>query len=214
MPQSTPPATFLLSTSSGRREELDASDADRARAAFEAFFGPGDEALYVIEEAATGDRLEIRPHGDLLTRIRRVDGETGHCEIDGPRRLHLAVTAFLGSGHAGLGEPPFRRWDLPVVDVNDTPEERGARLAAGFTTEQDALDEVMRLWADSGVVEDDHYVFFESQSRDESRADRAELLVLLDFLGLVPADLPEDAEDGEVRVPLDPRIEDVIELWA
>lgn len=94
------------------------------------------------------------------------------------------------------------------------PAERGARWAAGITDEREARDEVLRIWADNGIVEDDYYVFFHTDTVAESPEDRAALTVLIEILGLRRLPLPEGAADGEVWVRTDPRIDAELKNWA
>ena len=93
---------------------------------------------------------------------------------------------------------------------------RGATRAATITTEAAALEEVGRIWGDSGIVDPSNqwYVFFDSHGLDDDRAERAALLVLIEFLGLERVDAPAEAADGEVWVRTDPRLDAELERWS
>lgn len=91
-----------------------------------------------------------------------------------------------------------------------------APRAASITTETAALEEIGRIWADSGCVDpsDRYYVFFESQGADADRAERAVVLGLIEFLGLEREDAPSDAAEGEIWVRADPRLRAAITRWS
>ncbi|MEU5937073.1 hypothetical protein [Micromonospora sp. NPDC047187] len=121
---------------------------------------------------------------------------------------------FFENGYAGLDHSG--QWFSDLSDLSDldaSPEARGAARAATITAEAAAIEEVGRIWADSGSVDlsDKHYVFFASHDVD---VDRAELLQLIEFLGLERVDAPAEAAGGEVWVRTDPRLDVECARWS
>ncbi|MGW5038865.1 hypothetical protein ACWEQK_12040 [Streptomyces parvulus] len=113
-----------------------------------------------------------------------------------------------GDGEGGRGSDG--------TDLDASPERRGADRAAAFTTEAAAIEEVGRIWGDSGIVDptDQYVVFFDSLEADEDRAERAELLTLLGFLGIERVEAPAGAPSGEVWVRTDPRLDREFARWS
>lgn len=175
-----------------------------------------------IEWAEAGERLEVMGEASVLVRTAGLAGDGAatpterreFLKVDQPRRVATAAHRFLEGGFAGLDG--FGQWvaDIAVLDL--PPAQLGRHRASSFTTDAEILAEVGRLWADSGIVDpsDRFWVFFESRSRDEDEAERAELLALLDRLGIEPSDLPDGAPTGEVWVAREPRLDAEIDSWA
>ncbi|MGW5401949.1 hypothetical protein [Streptomyces sp. NPDC003952] len=115
---------------------------------------------------------------------------------------------FFENGHAGLDR--FGQWFSDPAGLDAPPEARGA---AAFTTEAAVVEEVARIWADSGYVDpsDQFYVFFDSHGAAD---DRAELLELISFLGLERVDAPTGAAEGEVWVRTDTRLDAEFARWT
>ncbi len=61
---------------------------------------------------------------------------------------------------------------------------------------------------------DQYYVFFDSRDADDDRAERAELLKLIAFLGIERVDTPAGAAEGEVWVRTDVRLDVEFERWS
>ncbi|MFI5867212.1 hypothetical protein [Streptomyces sp. NPDC051546] len=157
--------------------------------------------------------------------ISRVKGEG--TESDRPRAEFLRVDRgnrylpsamlFFENGHAGLDS--FGQWFSDPAGLDAPPAARGAARAAAFTTEAAVVEEVARIWADSGCVDpsDQFYVFFDSHGAADDRADgadRAELLELISFLGLERVDAPTGAAEGEVWVRTDTRLDAEFARWT
>ncbi|WP_433309458.1 hypothetical protein ACQP0U_20645 [Micromonospora sp. CA-269861] len=121
---------------------------------------------------------------------------------------------FFENGYAGLDY--FGQWFSDLSALDASPETRGAARAATITTEAAAIGEVARIWANSGIVDpsDEYYVFFDSHGVDDDRAERAELLQLIEFLGLERVDAPAGAAGGEVWVRTDPRLAVECARWS
>ncbi|MFE9437214.1 hypothetical protein [Streptomyces sp. NPDC006640] len=103
-----------------------------------------------------------------------------------------------------------------VAHLDATPEARGAARAATMTTEAAAIEEVARIWADSGSVDPSgrHYVFFDAHDVEDDRAERAELLELIEFLGIERVDAPAESAPGEVWVRTDTRLDVECARWS
>ncbi|MER5863240.1 hypothetical protein [Kitasatospora sp. NPDC002040] len=125
----------------------------------------------------------------------------------GPKQFVFAV---------GDGNDHFGQWFGDLADLDASPEVRGAASAAAITTEAAAIEAVARIWANSGYVDpsDQYYVFFDSHGAEDDRAERAELLRLIGFLGLERVDAPAGAAGGEVWVRTDARLDAASARWA
>lgn len=212
------PAPKRFGFSDGEDEvECSVDDPQAAYEAFGAFADdhPGADFLSLEDEAA-GEGLALLLGNRAVARIRSEEG------ADDPQVQYVAhangygrfVMRFLEDGWAGLEHAG--QWFDDIADLDATPEVRGERRAAAMATEQEAVDEVVRIWHDSGIVDesDEHYVFFHLSTPEELRAERAELVSLIATLGLDRVDPPAGAEAGEVWVRKDPRVEAEIERWS
>ncbi|QBR73913.1 hypothetical protein [Microbacterium sediminis] len=190
------------------------ADPQQAYDAFAQFRGElrGDPVMLSIEDPVAEEALAMIVGSGTAVRIR--GGQRPRREY---RRIEHAnwvgsyAMRFFADGYDGLAGGP---WYPDAADLDLPPEERGARWAAGIADEPEAVDEVLRIWADNGIVDADHYVFFHTDTLAESREDRAALSVLIETLGLQRLPLPDGAAEGEVWVRTDPRIEAEIESWA
>ncbi|MGW6993345.1 hypothetical protein [Streptomyces sp. NPDC054946] len=71
----------------------------------------------------------------------------------------------------------------------------------------------MLFFENSGCVDpsDQYYVFFDSHGVDD---DRAELLKLIEFLGIERVDAPAEYAGGEVWVRTEPRLDVEFVRWS
>ncbi|MFH9746671.1 hypothetical protein ACH4MN_19825 [Streptomyces anulatus] len=172
-------------------------------------------------------------HGEARPRTGAASGRSTKAGHEGGRReqeraaLHGVLLPWphrgrrggQGAGTAARREPhgPGRPVSTPhLAGLDASPETRGAARAATVTREAAAIKEVARILADSGCVEpsDQYYVFLDSHDLDDDRAERAELLKLIGFLGLERVDAPTEATEGEVRVRTDTRLDVECARWS
>ncbi|MEU9862492.1 hypothetical protein AB0D99_16635 [Streptomyces sp. NPDC047971] len=183
--------------------------------AFSAFFRDRDSGTYVISDEPAGQRLVLMPGQGVISRSE--DGNRPRSEylrVDRANRCLPSAMLFFENGYAGLDR--FGQWFSDLADLDASPETRGAARAATFTTEAGAIEEVARIWGDSGIVDpsDQYYVFFDGHDVDDDRAERAELLQLIEFLGVERVDAPAGAAAGEVWVRTDPRLVMACARWS
>ncbi|MFF8411151.1 hypothetical protein [Streptomyces omiyaensis] len=209
------PRRFVFATGDGDDRQVSVADPQEAYVAFSAFFRERDAATYTISDEPARQHLVLVPGQGLISRIedagvRRVE----HLRVDRGNRHLPAAMLFFENGYAGLDR--FGQWFSDPADLDASPEARGAARAAAFTTEAAAIEEVARIWADAGIVDpsDRYYVFFDSHGVDDDRAERAELLRLIEFLGVERVDAPDGAAGGEVWVRTDPRLDAACARWA
>ncbi|WP_433220844.1 hypothetical protein ACQP00_18920 [Dactylosporangium sp. CS-047395] len=206
-PYSPGPKQFVFTAGDGDDEQVSVADPQEAYVAFSAFFRGRESDTYTVKDEPAGQRLVLMPRLGVISRIRDAgQPRTEHLKIDRANRYLPSAMLFFENGYAGLDH--FGQWFSDLADLDAAPETRGAARAATFTTEAAAITEVARIWADSGYVDpsDQFYIFFDSRDVDDDRAERAELLKLIEFLGLERADAPAEAAPGEVWVRTDPRL--------
>jgi hypothetical protein len=211
-PYSPGPKEFVFG--GGTDQRVVVADPQEAYVAFSEFFRGQDGGSCTIDDEAAGQRLVLMPGQGVIVRSTGADQpRTEYLKVDRPNRYMPSAMLFFENGYAGLDH--FGQWFSNLADLDASPEERGATRAATITTEAAAIEEVGRIWADSGIVDPSNQwcVFFDSHGLDD-RADRAGLLVLIDFLGLERVDAPAEAADGEVWVRMDPRLDAELERWA
>ncbi|MEV1157198.1 hypothetical protein AB0J27_17565 [Micromonospora chokoriensis] len=209
------PKQFVFATGDGDDHRVTVGDPQEAYVAFSAFFRGREADTYTIADAPARQRLVLMPRRGVISRITEADHQRSeHLLVDRANRYLPSAMLFFENGYAGLDH--FGQWFSDLADLDASPETRGAARAATFTTEAAAIDEVGRIWADSGYVDptDQFYIFFDSKDVDDDRADRAELLQLIDFLGLERVDARTGAAGGEVWVRSDPRLDAQCEQWA
>ncbi|GAA3225999.1 hypothetical protein [Actinocorallia longicatena] len=209
------PKRFVFIAGDGDDQKISVGDAQEAYVAFSAFFRERDSGTFTIEDTAADQRLVLMPGQGVIARIEGADRHrSAYLRVDRPNRYMPAAMLFFENGYTGLDH--FGQWFPDVADLDASPEARGALRAATITTEAAAIEEVARIWSASGTVDpsDRFYVFFDSHGADDDRAERAELLKLVEFLGLERLDAPAGAADGEVRVRTDGRLETEIERWS
>ncbi|MFD6414853.1 hypothetical protein [Streptomyces sp. NPDC060194] len=214
-PYAPAPRRFVFTTADGTAEEVSVADPQEAYEAFAAFFGGRESGTCTIADGSTGQSLALMPEQRAIARRGGADRpRTEYLRIDRGNRYLTSTMLFFENGHAGLDH--FGQWFPDLTDLDAPPAARGAARAAVFTTEAAALQEVARIWADSGIVDpsDRYYVFFDAYDADEEEAERAELLALIAFLGLERADAPADAAGGEVWVHTDARLAAACERWS
>ncbi|WP_434739421.1 hypothetical protein [Micromonospora sp. SH-82] len=201
------PKQFVFAVGDGNDQRVSVGDPQEAYMAFSAFFRGRQSDTYTIIDEPARQSLVLMPPLGVISRIRDADHpRSEHLRVDRPNRYLPSAMLFFENGYAGLDR--FGQWLPDLSDLDASPETRGAARAATITTEAAAIEEVGRIWADSGAVDpsDEYYVFFDSHGVDEDRAERAELLQLIGFLGLERVDTPAGAAGGEVWVRSDPRL--------
>jgi hypothetical protein len=206
------PKQFVFAAGDGNDEQVSVGDPQEAYVAFSAFFRGREADTYTIRDEPAGQRLVLMPGAGVISRIKDADRpRSEHLKVDRANRYLPSAMLFFENGYAGLDH--FGQWFADLADLDASPETRGAARAATITTEAAAIEEVARIWAASGIVDpgDQYYVFFDSHGADDDRADRAELLKLLDFLGLQRVDAPAG---GEVWVRIDPRLDAELARWS
>ncbi|GGM25939.1 DUF6357 family protein [Micromonospora yangpuensis] len=209
------PKQFVFAVGDGNDQHVSVGDPQEAYTAFSAFFQGREADTYRIEDEAARQSLVLMPGLGVISRIREADQpRSEHLRIDRVNRCLTGAMLFFENGYAGLDS--FGQWFSDLADLDAAPEARGAARAATFTTEAAAIVEVARIWAASGFVDpsDRYFVFFGSRNVDEDRAERAELLQLIEFLGLERVDAPAEAAGGEVWVRTDPRLDTEFARWS
>ncbi|CAM5321339.1 hypothetical protein SAVIM338S_00767 [Streptomyces avidinii] len=209
------PKQFVFAAGDGNDHQVSVGDPQEAYVAFSAFFRERDCDTYTIKDEPAGQSLVLMPGRGVISRTQ----DAGHprsqyLQVDRGNRYLPSAMLFFENGHAGLDR--FGQWFSDPADLDASPETRGAARAATITTEAAAIEEVARIWADSGYVDpsDRYYVFFGSHGVDEDRAERAELLELIAFLGIERVDAPDGAAGGEVWVRTDPRLDVECARWS
>ncbi|MFF9662759.1 hypothetical protein ACF1FY_11735 [Streptomyces althioticus] len=209
------PKQFVFAAGDGSDQQVSVGDPQEAYVAFSAFFcGREADACSITDEPA-GQSLVLMPGRGLIARIKDTDRpRPEYLRVERANRYLPGAMLFFENGCAGLDH--FGQWFTDLADLDQPPEIRGAARAASITTETAALEEIGRIWADSGCVDpsDRYYVFFESRGADADRAERAVVLGLIEFLGLERADAPSDAAEGEIWVRTDPRLRAAITRWS
>ncbi|MEE4492100.1 DUF6357 family protein [Streptomyces sp. BE230] len=214
-PYNPGPKQFVFVAGDGNDQQVSARDAQEAYVAFSEFFRERDSDTYTIEDEPAGQRLVLIPGQGVIARIEATDRPRPEYFQAGRANRYLpSAMLFFENGYAGLDH--FGQWFSDLADLDASPETRGATRAATFTTEAAAVEEVARIWADSGYVDpsDQYYVFFDSCDADDDRAERAELLKLIEFLGIERVDAPAEAAEGEVWVRTDTRLDVEFERWS
>jgi len=214
-PYKTGPKQFVFGVGDGDDQRVSVADAQEAYVAFSEFFRGRDAERYVIEDEPAGQSLVLMLGTGAIARVTAADrSQTDYLKIDRPNRYMPSAMLFFENGHAGLDR--FGQWFTDLADLDASPEVRGAARADAITTEAAAIEAVARIWADSGHVDptDQYYVFFGSHGLDDDRAERAELLGLLESLGLERLDVPAGTPDGEVWVRTDPRLDVEFARWS
>ncbi len=209
------PKQFVFAAGDGNDEQVSVGDPQEAYVAFSAFFRGREADTYTIRDEPAGQSLVLMPAAGVISRIKDADRpRSEHLRVDRANRYLPGAMLFFENGYAGLDH--FGQWFADLADLDAAPETRGAARAATITTEAAAIEEVARIWAASGIVDpgDQYYVFFDSHGADDDRADRAELLKLLEFLGLQRVDAPAGAAGGEVWVRTDPRLDAELARWS
>lgn len=214
-PYSPGPKPFVFAAGDGASQQVSVGDAQEAYEAFAAFVRERESDTYTITDVPAGQSLILMPGQGVISRIG--DGHpprSEHLREDRGNRYLSGAMLFFENGYAGLDY--FGQWLSDLSDLDASPEARGAARAAMITTEAAAMDEVFRIWADSGYVDptDQFYIFFDSHGLDDDRAERAELLQLIEFLGLERVDAPAGATGGEVWVRAEPRLDAECARWA
>jgi hypothetical protein len=209
------PKQFVFAAGDGNDQHVSVADAQEAYVAFSEFFRGRESDAYTIKDDAAGQSLMLMPRLGVISRTKDADQpRSEHLQVDRPNRYLPSAMLFFENGCAGLDR--FGQWFSDLSDLDASPETRGAARAATITTPAAAIQEVGRIWADSGYVDpsDQYYVFFGSHDADDDRAERAELLQLIEFLGLERADTPAGAASGEVWVRTDPRLDAESARWS
>ncbi|MEV6281819.1 hypothetical protein [Kribbella sp. NPDC051770] len=206
------PKEFVFAAGDGTGERVVAADPQEAYEAFSVFYRSQDGRTCTIDDEPAGQRLVLMPDRGVI--VRSTGAEVSYLKVDRPNRYTPSAMLFFENGYAGLDR--YGQWLADLADLDASPEDRGATRAATLTTEAAALEEVGRMWGDSGIVDpsDQWYVFFDSHGAEDDRAERAALLVLIEFLGLEQVEAPAGAADGEIWVRRDARLDAEFERWA
>lgn len=215
-PYNPGPKQFVFAVGDGNDQRVSVGDPQEAYVAFSAFFHDRDSDTYTINDEPSGQRLVLMPGRGVISRTKDDAGRTRseYLQVDRGNRYLPSAMLFFENGYSGLDR--FGQWFFELTDLDASPEDRGAARAATFTTEAAAIEEVARIWADSGIVDpsDQYYVFFDSHDLDDDRAERAELLALIAFLGIERVDAPAGAAGGEVWMRADPRLDVACARWS
>lgn len=214
-PYSPGPKQFVFVVGDGDDQQVSVSDAQEAYVAFSAFFRERASDTYTVEDVLGGQRLVLLPGQGVIARTEWADRRRSeYLKVDRANRYLPSAMLFFENGYAGLDH--FGQWFPDLAGLDASPETRGAARAATITTEAAAIEEVARIWSNSGVVDpsDAYYVFFDSHDVGDDRAERAELLGLIAFLGLERVDAPAQAAAGEVWVRTDERLDVEFERWS
>lgn len=209
------PKQFIFAVGDGNGQQVSVADPQEAYVAFSAFFRNRDSDTYTIEDEPASQSLVLMPGQGVIARIEMADQpRSEYLQVDRANRYLSSAMLFFENGYAGLDH--FGQWFSDLADLDASPETRGATRAATITTESAAIEEVARIWGDSGTVDPSNqcYVFFDSHDVGDDRAERAELLKLFEFLGIERVDAPAEAADGEVWVRTDMRLDAEIERWS
>ncbi|MFI0793720.1 hypothetical protein ACH4OY_13670 [Micromonospora rubida] len=214
-PYNPRPKQFVFAVGDGNDQQVSVSDPQEAYVAFSAFFRGQESDTYTIKDEPARQSLVLMPRLGVISRIKDADQpRSEHLQVDRANRYLPSAMLFFENGYAGLDY--FGQWFSDLSGLDASPETRGAARAATITTEAAAIEEVARIWADSGSVDpsDQYYVFFDSHDVDDDRAERAELFQLIEFLGLERVDAPAEAARGEVWVRTDPRLDVECARWS
>ncbi|MGW2303159.1 hypothetical protein [Streptomyces sp. NPDC001809] len=209
------PKQFVFVSGEGNDQQVSVGDAQEAYVAFSEYFRDRASDTCTITDEQSGQRLVLMPEQGVVCRIEEADQQrTEYLRVDRPHRYLPSAMLFFENGFGGLDR--FGQWFSDLSDLDASPETRGAARAAAMTTEAAAMEEVGRIWSDSGYVDpsDQYFVFFDSHDAEDDRAERAALLRLIGFLGLQQVDAPAGAADGEVWVRTDPRLDAECARWS
>lgn len=213
---------YVLSCDCGAAQRLRIRHPNETTYALRAFLVRHDGHDVFIEDPESGERLALMRGDSLIARTAgraagdSATGSSGRTEfmkVDLPNRYAPAASLFFAGGFAGLDR--FGRWLTDIRELDLSAAAQGQLRAASFGSTAEVLSQVGRMWADSGAVDpsDRYWVFFDSSSLDEDETERAELLALLDRLGLKPAERPAEATDGEVWVLREARLDAELDRW-
>ncbi|MFE6886821.1 hypothetical protein [Streptomyces sp. NPDC057694] len=214
-PYNPRPKQFVFAVGDGNDQQVSVGDPQEAYVAFSAFFRDRDADTYTIIDEPSGQSLVLMPGQGVISRINGAgQPRSEYLQVDRPNRYLPSAMLFFENGFSGLDR--FGQWFSDLADLDASPETRGAARAATFRTEAAAIEEVARIWADSGCVDpsDQYYVFFDSHDVDDDRAERAELLKLIGFLGIERVEAPAEAAGGEVWVRTDTRLDVECARWS
>ncbi|WP_031093987.1 DUF6357 family protein [Streptomyces sp. NRRL S-15] len=214
-PYNPGPKQFVFTVGDGNDQQVSVGDPQEAYVEFSAFFRTRDSDTYTIEDEPASQSLVLMPGQGVIARIEVADQpRSEYLQVDRANRYLPSAMLFFENGYSGLDY--FGQWFSDLADLDASPETRGATRAATITTESAAIEEIARIWADSGTVDpgNQYYVFFDSHDAGDDRAERAELLKLIEFLGIERVDAPAEAADGEVWVRTDTRLDVEFERWS
>ncbi|MET9621922.1 DUF6357 family protein [Streptomyces sp. NPDC006464] len=214
-PYDSGPKRFVFAVGDGNDQQVSVGDPQEAYVAFSAFFRDRNSGTYTIGDEPAEQSLVLMPGQGVIARVKGADRpRLEYLRVDRANRFLPSAMLFFENGYAGLDR--FGQWFSDLADLDASPETRGAARAATFTTEAAAIEEVARIWADSGIVDpsDQYYVFFDSHDADDDRAERAELLALMEFLGIERVSAPAETAGGEVWVRTDARLAAECARWS
>jgi hypothetical protein len=209
------PKQFVFAVGDGNDHQVSAGDPQEAYTAFSAFFRDRNSDTYTVSDESTGQSLVLMPGQSVIARVKGAGRHRSeYLQVDRANRYLPSAMLFFENGYAGLDH--FGQWFSDLADLDASPETRGVARAAMFTTEVAAIEEVARIWGASGIVDPSghYYVFFDSHDVDDGQAERAELLKLIEFLGIERVDAPAEAAGGEVWVRTDARLDAECARWS
>ncbi|WP_431994415.1 DUF6357 family protein [Streptomyces griseoflavus] len=209
------PKQFVFAADDGSDHEVSVADPQEAYVAFSAFFRGRNSGTYTVGDESAGQSLVLMPGQGVIARVKGAPRpRSEYLLVDRANRYLPSAMLFFENGYAGLDR--FGQWFSDLADLAASPETRGAARAATFTTERAAIEEVARIWAASGIVDPSgrYHVFFDSHDVDDDQAERAELLNLIEFLGMERVDPPTEAAGGEVWVRTDARLDAECARWS
>lgn len=109
-------------------------------------------------------------------------------------------------------------WDRSAIETAFAARDDIPQPPANGPVDQQAVDRFCQIWADQGYHEyapgSAHYVFLDGCPIEEETELRAELLTLVQTLGLERTDTPPGREDGEVWVRTVPFIDAELGRWS
>lgn len=211
-----PTSEFRVSDEQGNEETLSLERHEESGGRVLGLVEDWKSEAIVIEDVESGETLRVSVRDGALARS--AGGDSNHTEFalvsDTNRPYRTTVSGFLGDGYSGLD---YARWWVSDESLlRASASERGEALARSVDSDEAAVELVMRIWADSGIVDstDEHFIFFEGHDVDDDELERAALNVLIAKLGLEKAQTPPGNPSGEVWVRMDPRLDAEAANWS
>lgn len=193
-----------------------------------------ENTTFRIERVLTDEVLIIETALGIIGRERHGDNpETSYCRYERRTDGSDLQLRFAYSGYGALNDhgqwssnrenllpdESFENLELEWVRDLQKREQQRCEIAALPKLDKKALNRFCKVWADTGYNEyvsdsEIYYVLFDSRTLAEVGADRAEMLKLLETMGLHQVDTPVRGSSGEVWVRSDPRVDVELEKWG